>query len=1036
MRTRRSNLYVVLASIVLLALVAGGPAPTRAATESLNTLMTDEATDGSMLRPHPDPGVDEPSRAAEGDPIKDLSAPFSGLSTSSASVVQSSPGSHTWTAGTNFATGVGTVPAVRTPAVPLSPEDLEAVFVTFTSTVDGGMIDVTPPQPPEGYAPGTVITITALSDYCYEFTGWTGDMVAYGTQTPVVIILVADLSFGAKFSLITYAALTVNIDPAGVGMVTIEPASGPYGCGGTTITATATATETPWAFDYWRGAATGNDNPVRFILDEYSGTLLTAHFIIACPPAPSLYTILNPDGNGDYTVDWSDVTGATSYTLQEDYNADFTSPTTRYSGSDSQCTVSGQAAGTWYYRVKATNAAGDSSWSNTESVVVNPCNPVNIVSLESDSPVSVGDSMHFTATVIGTEPITYTWDFGGTGTAGGADTATPAFTYDEAGMYTVTTYVEGPCGTDEDFVYVAVTSVAPSAPILYTISNPDGDGDYTVDWSDVTGANTYTLEEDDNADFTSPTTRYSGSDSQYAVSGQAAGTWYYRVKASNAAGDSPWSNVESITVQPSEGDGYEPDDTCAQAQPILTDGTVQFHTFHDQADTDWATFDAISDTTYLIEAQIPAGSPADVVLELYDQCDALPLDGQGYTFSPGVRLEFQAPASGPFYLKWLNDQPSVYGPDVAYHLSVRALGDEPTPGALVLVAGRLKENDSLQDNIHYVTDAVYQLFLAHGYDDSRIYYLATDTGLDGVDALATEAALESAITTWAQDKVGPDRPFTLYMMDHGNYDKFYLDNPRGERVRPEEVDGWLTQLEAAAPGVKVNVIVEACKSGSFIDLPQTVSEPGRVVIASTGAWKSAWPSDEGAIFSDHFIAALEQGASLYAGFQTAQWAVWSVHCDQQTPWLDDNGDGIADEEDGQEAARRGFAFAGTLAGEEWPPYIVQAPGPTEVERGQGVIQAKVLDDDEEGVKRVWAVIYPPSYQPPEPGEEMPQETLPTIVLLDQGNDWYGATYTGFDEMGVYRVVIYAEDGDGLEARPLAIEVRTGWAVYLPLVMRG
>ena len=489
----------------------------------------------------------------------------------------------------------------------------------------------------------------------------------------------------------------------------------------------------------------------------------------------------------------------------------------------------------------------------------------------------------------------------------------------------------------------------------------------------------------------------------------------------------------TITPTPDDGD-YEPNDTCAQANSISTDGSVQLHTFHQYADKDWVSFDAISGTTYLIEAHIPADSPADVVLELYDQCAGLPLASQDYAFSPGVRLQFQAPASGPFYLKFLNHTASVFGPDVAYHLSVRGLSDEPMPGALVLVAGRLRENDQLQPNIHHVTDAVRRLFLAHGYNDDRIYYLATDFSLEGMDALPSAANLEAAITAWALDKVGPDRAFTLYLMDHGDYDEFYLDNPRGERVSPQEVHDWLTQLEAAAPGVKVNVIIEACHSGSFIDGEQTVSDSERVVIASTGALNWAYASDEGAIFSDHFIAALDQEQSLYASFQTARWAVQAAKGGMQTPWLDDDGDGMANgPADGEEAARRGFAFAGTLVGEEWPPYVVQGVEPSTIDRGQGVIQAEVRDD--EGVKRVWAVIYPPSYQPPETGEELIQEVLPTIVLRDQGGDWYGATYTGFDEIGTYRVVVYAEDDDGLEARPLAIEVTTGWAVYLPLVMR-
>jgi hypothetical protein len=87
---------------------------------------------------------------------------------------------------------------------------------------------------------------------------------------------------------------------------------------------------------------------------------------------------------------------------------------------------------------------------------------------------------------------------------------------------------------------------------------------------------------------------------------------------------------------------------------------------------------------------------------------------------------------------------------------------------------------------------------------------------------------------------------------------------------------------------------------------------------------------------------------------------------------------------------------------------------------------------------VWAVVYKPSYEPPDPGEveEMPQEDLPTVALLDLDRDGvYSGVYEGFDELGEYRVVVYAVDGEGLEGRPKQVEVTTGWQVYLPVVMR-
>jgi formylglycine-generating enzyme required for sulfatase activity len=85
-----------------------------------------------------------------------------------------------------------------------------------------------------------------------------------------------------------------------------------------------------------------------------------------------------------------------------------------------------------------------------------------------------------------------------------------------------------------------------TAPTLYPIENGDGGAAYLVDWSDVTGAAGYTLEEDDNSSFTTPRVRYTGANSQYPVTGQGAGTWYYRVRATGPGCGSPWSNTESV----------------------------------------------------------------------------------------------------------------------------------------------------------------------------------------------------------------------------------------------------------------------------------------------------------------------------------------------------------------------------------------------------------------------------------------------------------------------------------------------------------
>lgn len=472
---------------------------------------------------------------------------------------------------------------------------------------------------------------------------------------------------------------------------------------------------------------------------------------------------------------------------------------------------------------------------------------------------------------------------------------------------------------------------------------------------------------------------------------------------------------------------------------------MQTHTFHTPGDQDWVYFDAAQGTEYLIEARVPDDSPADVVLQVYDKCGgaSTPHD----SFSPDVRVQFSAPTDGPIYLQLSNFDRDMAGPDVRYQLSVRALSATAQPGGLVLVAGRLKANDPLQADIHAVTNAVYRLFLAQGYPPERIYYLATDFNLDAdrnpatadVDALTSRERLRYALTQWPADAqlgLGTDRPLTVYLMDHGEYDQLFLDG-RNEKVTPDDLNGWLDTLEADWPGVRVNVVVEACWSGSFIDPAQSVSKAGRVVISSASNAGLAYVSPEGgATFSNAFVQALGQGRSLYAAFDQARSVAYGFHPDQRA-WLDDTGDGFADGRDGGESQRRGFLVAGSLSSAPEPPYIAWAHGPDSIQDRRGLLSAWVRDDTTPPQLNVWAVVYEPDYIPPTSSDELVvEEGLPTLRLQDgDGDGVYTGLYTGFDQMGTYRIVVYATDEDGQLSRPREVMVTTGWRVFVPGLMR-
>jgi hypothetical protein len=357
-------------------------------------------------------------------------------------------------------------------------------------------------------------------------------------------------------------------------------------------------------------------------------------------------------------------------------------------------------------------------------------------------------------------------------------------------------------------------------------------------------------------------------------------------------------------------------------------------------------------------------------------------------------------------------------------------------GAVVIAGGR-NNTASLQSNINHATSQAYRVFRAAGFGAEDIYYLshgpqdADGDGLDDVDAATTNANLEAAIQ-WATARVGPGIPFFLYLMDHGGVEAFCADGcTLGGRIESEELDGWLDTLEDSSGCDSVNIIIEACHSGSFVDrvdgIAKSLSEDGRVVIASTGRTNNAYASAQGAYFSDAFFSAVAEGGDLLTCFNQAKTAV-EVAGVPQTPWMDDNGDGLYTAPvDGTYAGLRYVAsYFGTLLPEITASTVT-------ISDGEGSIEAQVLRGDEP-VQVVWAAVYAPSFQAPT--ETTLDLGVPLLQLeLDPEQEGvYSTHYNAFGEEGAYRVVIYAQDSAGNQAPPRV--VRTLETVYLPIVLRN
>lgn len=534
-------------------------------------------------------------------------------------------------------------------------------------------------------------------------------------------------------------------------------------------------------------------------------------------------------------------------------------------------------------------------------------------------------------------------------------------------------------------------------------------------------------------------------------------TYFFRVRTYTPAGrgqpNELWSDytapVSATTSAISGvGDSYENDDACALARAIVTNGYFHQHNFHQSSDVDWVQFTARAGVAYRIDVQPPADSTVDVALKLYAGCVDPNPQQSNESFSPGVQYNFTAPAAGAYYLQLRNERGTA-GANATYQIAVRTLDGETANGAVILLGGRLYATDEVQANIDHVTATLYQTLLNNGYSADNIYYLSTATGATGVaspgvDAAATLANLQFAITTWAKSRVSENRSLTLYLIDHGDKGIFYVDETQGQRLTPAQLDEWLDRLEEAVPNVAINVLIEACHSGSFItgfNNAGSLSKAGRVIMTSTNLHNLAFASEQGAYFSDYLFTALRQGHHLFSGFWEARIAARQATSLIQDPWLDADGDGAPNElEDAAIAARRTFFPVNSQATSQlWPPYVATLQEAAGV-NGQRQIQADVRDNGT--IARVWAVIYPPGYQPPTSGNELTPDNAPKAELTLVG-DRYVLAYSGFTQLGLYRVVVHAEDSDGLQARPAVITVNTAAPVggqfeenaqvYLPLV---
>ncbi|MCE1187950.1 MAG: fibronectin type III domain-containing protein [Ignavibacteria bacterium] len=330
---------------------------------------------------------------------------------------------------------------------------------------------------------------------------------------------------------------------------------------------------------------------------EFNGSATTTNFYtttpgtanqITAPAAPTAIAATNVTG-GSFSANWNAVTGATGYKIDVATDNGFASLVRSYSdlstGNVTTYSVSGLDGETQYfYRVRATNAGGASDNSNTIDVTTGSplaSEPTTQAAISGISSVgTTGMTIAFTSgngagrivvmkagNAVDTDPAdgnTYT-DNSTFGSGSQLGTGNYVVYQGNANSVVVTGLTAGTTyyiavyeynGTTSTINYKATPGTSSqitlcTAPTLSAASLIGGAG-FTVNWSAVTGAAGYKLDVCTDNAMTQFVTGYDNLDvtgTSKAVTGLSnATTYYYQLRASNAAGVSANSTVQSVTT--------------------------------------------------------------------------------------------------------------------------------------------------------------------------------------------------------------------------------------------------------------------------------------------------------------------------------------------------------------------------------------------------------------------------------------------------------------------------------------------------------
>jgi len=300
----------------------------------------------------------------------------------------------------------------------------------------------------------------------------------------------------------------------------------------------------------------------------------------------------------------------------------------------------------------------------------------------------------------------------------------------------------------------------------------------------------------------------------------------------------------------------------------------------------------------------------------------------------------------------------------------------------------------------------YLSFKSMGFSDEMIYLMINSKMIDiNGDEIPDHVVNDdtpsvreflNVIKNQFRDFLGADETLYLFMQGHGTDLGSFKVLGSDEYISSSQLNDALTDIQDATQ-CKIVVILEFCYSGAFI---KDLTYQNRIILTSAGN-EPYRTDDSGSIsFSKYLFSRLCTGDSIQKSFSYSKYELTNKR--YPSPLLDDNGDGISNDNDGQLALK-----IYPKSNLDWYQPEISKIELNPVLDGINKLSVKVtVESISENIEKVWAQVIPP-YVNITNGTgtiHFPE----TILHNDQGNVYIG-DIKDFTYDGLYTVIFYSQN---------------------------